>query len=197
MFLFLTILGCISFICYPREVSISFPILELEKLLKLDNGNEISFDLINRMITITTLWPFAITNDNYLPLYADLNSVDLYYPGVEGFEGVHIARATAETIIMPAKSKEIVNWIEVDARVTPIMSDGLRMNTRFTDDCITPCRFVLPKDCAATTTIFADIVLHLDDDQFNQKFTNAVGSVELEVAVELSCTLFFPKGGDE
>ena len=186
-----------TFFFYPREVSVSFPLLELQNLLKLDNGNGMSYDILSNMLTVTTLWPLAITNDNYIAVYADLNSVDLYYPGVDELDGVHIARAISDEFIMPARSKEVVNWIEIDAHVTPSFSDGIRMNKQFTNDCLDPCMFILPKDCLATTTIFADIVLHLDDEKFSRRLTKAVGGVELQVSVELSCTIFFPKGDDE
>ena len=156
-----------------------------------------SYDLVTNMLTVTTLWPLAISNDNYIPVYADLNSVDLYYPGVDKLDGVHIARAIADEFIMPARSKDVVNWIEIDARVTPSFNDGIRMKEQFTTDCFDPCMFMLPKDCLATTTLFADIVLHLDEEKFSQRLAQVVGSVELQVSVTLSCTLFFPKGEDE
>jgi hypothetical protein len=183
---FLVILG---FFIFPRDIEISVPVEKLEDVLRKTTDNSISFDLFERAFVVKTNWPLSFNNRNFVPLFADIKSLDLYYPGLLEDKGTHIARAVADDFQMPAL-KEKTNWIEIDAHVTPTVAEQLQMYSQFTADC-GECKFVLPKNCAATTIFWVDAQVHLSEDKMGF-WADVLGDVAIKTEVELSCAVLWP-----
>jgi len=180
----LAVVTLLIFFLYPREVEISFPIKELEKLLELENGNDITFDLLTRSFIVKTNWPVGVKNDNFVPVYADVKQLELYYPGVDEAAGCHIASASADDFKMPVLS-ETTNWVEIDADVSPSLMEQVRMSSVFTADC-SPCALLPPKDCTHTTSFYIHTVLHIN------KMGNVLPDIKYKGTVDVSCRMLWP-----
>jgi hypothetical protein len=182
------VLALLVALLYPRSISVSFPVAKLVSLLKLDNGNSVYFDMSERKFYVKTNWPVTIENWNLVSLSTDEVRVDLYYPGAEGLNGVHMAHATADDLEVKAL-RSTTNWVAVDSAMHQSVVDSARMTAAFSADCA-PCLNVF-QDCVATTVFFAQTEVHL------ATLDKLIGAVNVGFEFELGCDLLIGGGDDD
>ncbi|GMI47110.1 hypothetical protein TrCOL_g5286 [Triparma columacea] len=185
---FLTIVGALAFVLYPREVLVTFKEDKWFEMLHKDN-NDFYFDFTQKFVFDTNV-PLEIANKNFIPLLANLD-VDFYYPPSKT-DGYKIGKAAAKIRVPPLKT--VLEWSELTTfSMTP--TETVSVGTGLAGDCLGKCLnpFV---ECEDFATFFMDVkmVPKYISEEFWDDFVGAVG---IGVEVEIACDVVYNSGDDD